>query len=183
MSERKLLISQKKQIKPLSREERFLSAAVGGDYETAPLNAKEQIMKNVVDNGGGGITPTGTINITENGEHDVMSYATASVNVTSDFGTAEVTIVNGSASHVVSGTLPVTQSFESVDFAAGEFAVPSGETSTFSAITYKGKCILNLFYSTDYNIVTSGAVEYDGEGQCIITGNCTLTVSDNPITD
>lgn len=31
--------------------------------------------------GGGGPTPTGTINITENGEHDVTNYASADVNV------------------------------------------------------------------------------------------------------
>lgn len=181
MSERKLLISQKKQITPLSREERFLSAAVGGAYETAPLTAKEQIIKNVVDNGGGGTTPTGSISITSNGEHDVTEYATANVNVTSDFGTVEVTIVNGSALGIVNGSLPITFSAESLDFAVPEFTVSNGETAIFNAITYKGKSSLAFFDTTNFNIATSGAVEpAGGDDQYLITGNCTFTVSDKP---
>lgn len=35
--------------------------------------------------GSGGITPTGTIDITENGTHDVTNYATANVNVSSEW--------------------------------------------------------------------------------------------------
>jgi len=40
----------------------------------------------------GGITPTGTINITENGDHDVTNYATASVNISGGGG---VSVLSG----------------------------------------------------------------------------------------
>lgn len=39
------------------------------------------ILLNKLKNKSGGVTPTGTINITENGEFDVKNYATADVNV------------------------------------------------------------------------------------------------------
>jgi len=46
--------------------------------------------------GGGGITPTGTINITENGTVDVTNYASANVNVS---GSQEYTIKAGSSNN------------------------------------------------------------------------------------
>lgn len=54
---------------------------------------------------GGGITPTGTINITENGTHDVSSYASASVAVpqgTTPTGTKQISITeNGTTTEDV----------------------------------------------------------------------------------
>lgn len=43
------------------------------------LEALDSLLDRLID--GQGITPEGTVDITENGEHDVSRYATASVNV------------------------------------------------------------------------------------------------------
>lgn len=181
MSERKLLISQKKQIKPLSREERFLSAAVGGDYETAPLNAKEQIMKNVVDNGGA--TPTGTIEITENGEHDVSGYAVADVSVsggTSDYTTATVTITNNTTKQVWF-SIPVAIDAEGGSISLGYHSVDSEETITLSCILYKGLCggVIDVKEALSVgNLSTSGDVSVLVDMNVSITGNGTITITE-----
>ena len=50
--------------------------------------------------GGGGSEPTGTIDITSNGPHNVKSYATASVNVQPDLETKSITITENTTTTI-----------------------------------------------------------------------------------
>jgi len=92
MPTRKELIASGAEVTPLTREEYFLKGE-----DIAPLNVKEKVLKGVV--GGGGIEPTGTITITQNGTGiDVAQYATADVNVNASPACAILKITNSSSS-------------------------------------------------------------------------------------
>ena len=62
-----------------------------------------------IDDGSGGITPTGTISITQNGTVDVTNYASANVNVPNSYSSSDEGKVVSNGSLVPQGSDTVTQ--------------------------------------------------------------------------
>ncbi|MBQ6127097.1 hypothetical protein IJI69_00405 [Candidatus Saccharibacteria bacterium] len=170
MATRKNLIANGAEITPLTREELILSGA-----EVTPLNEKERTMTAAV-SGGGGDTPTGTISITSNGTHDVAQYAAANVNVASDFSTCQVTIINNSSERI-NIPIPCTYDMEGSSGSYCSDVLSSNSEETFPCILYKGLCYSSLDNYVDLSVNCEGLISYD-EGEFLITGDGTITISD-----
>ena len=125
----------------------------------------------------GGSTPTGTIKITENGEHDVSSYATADVDVSGggggDFTTAEVTVTINEGAE---GTMEMPIVYDG-EYSALLTLVPEIGTSTYTVPLFKGEADISVI-SQSVSITTTGNIEYVSlDGYIAVTGNGTITVS------
>lgn len=118
-------------------------------------------------------------NITENGTYDPATegadgYAPVTVNVeggggSSDFSTAEVTVVNNAGTETARGLL-MTIIIERTNMLT-VYGVPSG---IYTVPIFKGA--LNTAYLGDGTAIVSGNAEYD-DGDITITGDCTITIS------
>ena len=139
-------------------------------------------------------SPTGKITITENGTGiNVAQYATADVNVeggggSSDFSTAEVTLVN-SANNTRVVLIPVcyepSPPFNPDASISGVVNITANETLILNVPLYKGHCSLVTGMSEDRLqgvtvatscTVTSGSAT-SSMGGVDITGDCTITIS------
>ena len=126
------------------------------------------------------VAPIGSkLTINENGEYNVTDYAVAEVNVSgggggsSDFSTAEVTVINTSAEYAntLRGSIVIDAGSEFGTIYEKDISV--GQTITVNVIMYKG---ISLVHITDVE-TTSGAIQSIGDNRYLITGDGTITIS------
>ena len=113
------------------------------------------------------LAPSGTIEITENGEGiDVARYAYADVNVSGDAEIAKVTITDKLAMATVYGCWAKSDGYSE------PYAIDVG---TYDLLLYEGKALIS---SENYFDNLSGAIEYDGDlDSYVVTGDCSFSVT------
>ena len=133
----------------------------------------------------GGVTPTGTITITENDTYDVTNYASAEVNVSggsSDFSTATVTLNPVSGNSPSKFIIPMLIDEEGFTGVVCQDSYPNTGSSpmTVSTPLYKGGAFIILHALEEQNYGVSGnASLIEGEAIILVSGDCTITYA-NP---
>lgn len=92
----------------------------------------------------------------------------------SDFTTAEVTIVN-TLGYPVGGNMAMAASEEGNYYSDASPYVSEGETSTFSAILYRGHCLASFNGGGTQTI--DGSATAIADGVVDIYGDCTITLA------
>lgn len=132
---------------------------------------------------GGGITPTGTINISENGTYDVTQYASAAVEVSGGGGTVYAFVrcmyVAGNTVTATDGTTTLTGDTTG-DYI---FAIPNAGTWTFTSGTESKTLSINVYGSRlelSLRVVEIIQDQTEDENSLFVRSGNKLTVTWNP---
>lgn len=135
----------------------------------------------------GGLFEVKELEVTENGTYETKGemYNKVTVNVeggggSSDFSTAQVTIVNNYSSEFII-EMAVAMSEEGMDASLGTLTAGRIDTGMVAnVILYKGSAgaIIDSFpLDAPPTIVTSGNIQNMEDNAYLITGDCTITIS------
>lgn len=133
----------------------------------------------------GGLFEIKELEVTENGTYETKGemYNKVTVNVeggggSSDFSTAQVTVVNNSQSDAFNFIMAVTMTNGGISATTGlALGTPVGETEVFNVALYKGNAHIQFESDEHLVITTSGNISDLGGGNYMVTGDCTITIS------
>ena len=118
------------------------------------------------------------------GEINGVEFESGGGGGSSDFSTAQVTIINNTAGDIFNVFIPSI--CEENELGEGSPAllynklsmdIPQGE-SIYEVPMYKGFTLcVNLLFTDDATVTTSGNIVYE-DGEASITGDCTITIND-----
>lgn len=92
----------------------------------------------------------------------------------SDFSTAEVTLINGGSAMGIGLYLCVVDDVNNCTATTARLI--DGTSKTFNAILYNGEAYASLYDSTSVDSY-DGNIETSGKNGYVITGDCTITIS------
>lgn len=136
----------------------------------------------------GGLFEVKELDVTENGTYETKGemYNKVTVNVegggSSDFTTAEVTLINNYEGVEISLIAPTYVDSEEISTSINYITAQPNETVTQNAFLYKNSCFaeirsFELLVDPVPLVTVSGNVVYEDDGFFTITGDCTITIS------